>query len=58
MRVTYVAFGPGWVVEIESMYTVPVNVPVATLEEGESETDEDVEFGMIVDGMASRSSQC
>lgn len=47
----YVALGPGCVVEIESMYTVPVKVPVATRDDGEDDSDEAVEFGMIFDGM-------
>lgn len=52
MGLPYVAFGPGLVVEIESMYTVPVNVPVATREDGESDKDEAVEFGMMLEGIA------
>lgn len=34
-----------------------MNVPVATLEEAEAETDEAVEFGMIVDGIAGKALQ-
>ena len=45
------ASGAGFVVEMESMYTVPVNVPLATREEGEEETEAAVELGIIVEGM-------
>lgn len=36
---------------MESIYTVPVKVPVATRDDGDDDADEAVEFRMIVDGM-------
>ena len=48
---SYVALSDAPSVPIESMYTVPVKVPVATLEDGLDDMDAAVELGMIVDGI-------
>lgn len=53
----YVALGPGAVVEIASIYTVPVKVPVATREDADDDSDEAVEFRMIFDGMNASASR-